>query len=390
MARARKPAEPATVSWTNDDGETIVLPQGVTPGDTAAATAPQQAANGNGAAADEPESAADRVVEMIVRNRERDRSKVKVWKVLESGELSFCNDYAPDLFEQQNLNLIRRQFGAGKYRIEIYAHNPISKRFSCFGREIVHIEDVNTGSSDDPEGMIEKIVQRLAPSANPAAETAPKSQIEQLKEMMSLALLFREAFGFNTKPAPPPPQPSMAQQLGELLTIMKGAKELAAEVDPPPEASDPLLAIANQALPIIARAIEGQQSAPAVLNPVHLPPTLAAVPAANASQPENAAVNTDEFNALRDSIRGINTFAVMKANTELTATLIFEKIPDEAFPILESSDWFAKLCQIEPACGKHQAWYTEVRNFLVKFWNEPDETTTDGEAQQIDPQPRAA
>src|SRR4029077_15601249 len=183
---ARRPERtraPATVSWTSDDGETVEMPPGVTPADTAAATAPQPRVNGSADHDGEPETATDRVVEMIVKNRGGDRSKVKVWKVLENGELSFCNDYAPDLFEQQNLNLIRRQFGAGKYRIEIYAHNPISKRFSCFGRETVNIEDVHQGN--DPEDIAERIAQMMgAQQASAAPAAQPRSNLEQLKEMV--------------------------------------------------------------------------------------------------------------------------------------------------------------------------------------------------------------
>jgi hypothetical protein len=351
------------------------MPPGVTPADNHISTPSAPPTNGVAAPEDsEPETAADRVVEMIVRNRERERSKIKVWKILETGELSFCNDYQPDVFEAQNLNLIRRQFGSGKYRVEIYAHNPANKRFSCFGRETVHISELQ--ESTDPEDIAERIAQRMGISAPAATAPAPaaRSNLDQLKEMMQLAALMREAFGLN---AAPPPPVSMAQQLAELITIMKGAKEIAAEIDPPPDAGDPLLKIAEQALPIIGKALENQQRP--VLKPVQLPPSLA--------NQENPAVTNTEFAALRDAVRGINTLAVMDANVELAANLIFDKLPDEAFPLLEAADWFAKLCEIEPACAKHKDWYQQVRDLIVKFWNEPAEDGADGAA---DPEPKAA
>jgi hypothetical protein len=364
---ARKPVPQRVaqaVSWTSDDGDTVELPPGVTPAQDAAHTPTTSAANGTHTDDPEPETAADRVVEMIIKNRERERSKIKVWKVLDTGELAFCNDYQPEVFEAQNLNLIRRQFGAGKYRIEIYAHNPIHKRFSCFGRETVNIVEVQ--ESSDPEDIAERVAQRMGLGA--AAATQPVTQMAQLKELLQLATLIREALGLNVAPPPPPPpQPSMAQQLGELLTIMKGAREVAAEIDPPPETADPLMKIAEQALPIIGRAIENQ--ARPALAPVQLPPTLASAPA-NPTQQEDAAVTDKEFAALREAIRGINTLAFMDANVELAANLIFDKLPDEAFPILEAPEWFAKLCEIEPGCSKHQAWYQKVRDMLVKFWQE--------------------
>jgi hypothetical protein len=363
MARAprKTAATPQTVSWTSDDGETIVLPEGMSPVDVAVPRQPNGVQTAQITAPDTEQTAADRVAEMLLKGKQHEQAHVKVQEMQENGDLAYCCDYTCEEFERGGtLSLIRRQWGPGKYRIEMYANDPVTGRFKSCGRTTAIVKPSAVPDAADMVGS-----QLAELKAALTAAPAKSSTLESMKEMMALAALMREAFGLNA--APPPPPPPLVSQLAELINIMKGAKEIAAEIDPPPETADPLMKIAEQALPIIGKAIENQ--ARPVLAPVQLPPTLASLPA-NQTQQEDANVNDKEFAALREAIRGINTLAFMDANVELAANLIFDKLPDEAFPILEAPEWFAKLCEIEPGCAKHQAWYQKVRDMLMKFWQE--------------------
>jgi hypothetical protein len=310
------------------------------------------------------ENPVDRIAAMFERSKGLDRAKVRVESMEKDGSIAFCADYPPDQFEDGDLQMIREQFGPGKYTLTLYAVNPETKRYGRYRRVQVVVK---------PASELFRV------NAAPVVPET-KSMQDQLREMLSLAVMMREAFGMNQAPAPAPAPVPLASQLSELITVMKGAREIAAEVNPPPESEDPLMRLASQAIPMISQALQDRATAsqPAVsypLQPVQLPPTLAAPePPRVTSQatPHGDDMEPADIKELRNAINSINLFARVDADAEGTAQLIYEKIPDDARPILESANWFAQICQIAPACAPFQPWYQKVRDHLLKFWREDD------------------
>src|SRR5207244_12296004 len=99
-----------------------------------------------------------------------------------------------------------------------------------------------------------------------------KSETEKLRETLGLMTMMREAMGLGA--AGPARQPNLVELVGQLVAAMRGAKDLAREVNPSDEPQGLLERLAPQALEIVKGALAHQQ-----LNPVQLPPTLAAAPA---------------------------------------------------------------------------------------------------------------
>jgi hypothetical protein len=325
------------------------------------------------------ESAADRIAKMLDKSKSFTRSKVKVQRIKENGEEVYCNMYTCEEFERGNtLELVRKHFGAGRYMVELYGQKPTAKSLSCYSREIYELADAPAPDQPDMREIVREALMSATPQ--PTSDATPATAFGSLKEMLQLIVMLREAL----VPPPPPPPPPLTSQLVELIAVMRGAKDIAREIDPPDQPSDPLMAIAQQALPIVAEAIKGQQQRP-ILAPVTLPPTLAApAPAAtnlpsaptNGQAPASSAeddVNNQEFAELRDAVRGVNMMARMGLEPEGVANLLFEKLDDEVEPLLRSEDWFTKLCQIERGCAQHQDWYVKLRSFLLVFFEEERE-----------------
>lgn len=326
-----------------------------------------------------PETAADRLATIIERGKQYERGKVRVQRVKENGQLSLCNEWRPEDFEQGGgALLIRKKYGPGRYLVEVFGTNAATGRFTGYARDQIEIEPT---LEPDPADGINATLERIEKlfTAKPAGEAAAapaKSSMEQLREMLGMLVLFKEALGVG---GPPPPPVSMVEQLGQLVQVMRGTRELASTIDPSPEPADPLLALAEKALPIIGEAIKQGQGQPAGLSHVTLPPTLAgpvaspsAVPGAASVAPpaeSGGVVTEDEFTAVRQGVRGVNTLAALKVNPEGAAQLIYDsdEFPDEAIELLKLPDWFDKLAQIEPSCAHYRAWYQQVRDHLVAY-----------------------
>jgi hypothetical protein len=323
------------------------------------------------------ETAVDRLAEILIRGREQTESRVKVTELQDDGTRAWCADYTPDECEQGGtLNLIRRKWGPGRYLIELYARNPATKKFSCYGRDTVVVKHQAQADPADAVGaqlglLAERLEQAIAPRAS--------NPIEQLKETLGLMTMMRQAMGLGVEA--PKPQ-SMASQLGELIQIMRGAKDIAKEVEPDPTPDNPLLALAPKALDVIQTAL-AQQGRGAGLTPVALPPSLAApapspIPS-DAGTPDNlqsaSALNGEPMDPkereFREALAAVNTMAKMGIDHDEAAELIFNQLPLEAEELLKRPDWFEGLCRIHSGCRQHVQWYEQVRTHLLKFFAEP-------------------
>lgn len=365
----------------------------------AAAEAPTPNADADAdtsAVADADDNPVDRITAMIGRGREHENARVKVEKLIEQGQttrLGYCKTYTPEEFEAEGmLDGVRRRFGSGRYKIQVYALNQANGKFEQYNSTKVDLISVN----EDPlQARLDSLTAQLAAAARPAAApanpAAPADPMASLSGALALLLKVKELIA----PPPPPAPVPLTQQLGELVNLIRGTRELAGEIDPSAAPPDPLFELGKQALPIIAEAVRNQPHAAPVLAPVALPPTLAtpgpvvAVPSPAAIAPERASgsparnggdVNANELAGLRQAIGAVNTLAAFQMDAAKAADMIFDQMPDEALAIVQAPDWWARLLQIAPECAQFEAWYAAARAELLKIIEEEAQAEPGGDA----------
>jgi hypothetical protein len=328
------------------------------------------------------ETAVDRIAEMLIRGREQEQARVKVTEIQDDGTRAHCADYTPEEFERGGtLTLIRKRWGPGKYVVELFGRNQISGRFSCYGRDTVVIKpEREPDASESVTGQLQGLRDDLLKALTGRQD---KSETDKLRETLGLMTMMREAMGLGS--AGSGRQPNLVELVGQLVAAMKGARELAREVNPSEEPQSLLEKLAPQALDIVKNAMAHQ-----ALNPVQLPPTLAATPANGEARagvrqtaapgvtpsavaaPTNGAssVDAEELAGFKVAIATLNGLALFRMDPAAAADMIFEKLPDEALPLLKLPDWFDRLAQIDPSCMRHRDWYVRTQAALLKLFEE--------------------
>ena len=376
------PNAPGLCLWQHEaSGQHVLMEDGTDPNESDPLTVRLEPAAAQPADPTE-ETSVDRIAEMLLRGREQEQSRVKVTEIQEDGTRAHCHDYTPDEFERGGtLTLIRKRWGPGKYVVELFGRNQVTGRFSCYGRDTVVIKpEREPDASESVSGQLQGLRADLLTALT--SRPQDKSETDKLRETLGLMTMMREAMGLGAGPAK---QPNLVELVGQLVSAMKGARDLAREVNPPEEPQGLLERIAPQALDIVKNAMAHQH-----LNPVQLPPTLAAAPANGearagvvktagpgltqpaAAPPTNGALTVDaeELAGFKVAIATLNGLALFRMEPAAAADMIFDKLPDEALGLLNLPDWFERLAHIDPSCQRHRDWYVRVHAALVKLFEE--------------------
>lgn len=330
---------------------------------------------------DEPieETAADRVAAMFERVRGAERAIVKVKKYKEDKSLVLCDELSPEQFEQIGYLGVRKRFGAGKYRIELYASNPKTGRFSLYGVDETELmplprEEQITGTSDP---VLQKVLERLE-----RIETTPRvDPFTQMTQMLGMMKLFREAMGTERQNDP-------MRNMRELIDMVSGIKTLREEIEPPAPPDTSLAGLGMEAMKMIGQAMAQRNgAAPDSLMPhVAVPPSLAMTATqapTNPLQPNGHAAMTteqnpqsnDELIAMNDAIAALNTMARFGTEAEFAASMIYQQAPDEVMELLQLPDWFERICQLAPTCKPFEAWYRKTHAEVLRILAEENEDT---------------
>lgn len=75
-------------------------------------------------------------------------------------------------------------------------------------------------------------------------------------------------------------------------------------------------------------------------------------------------------------------FGVMLTAAEQAATLLYDKLPDEAMEMLWHEQWFAGLCQFAPNAAAHESFLRDVHSFMAQ-WAEEDEAAANSDASTV-------
>jgi len=278
----------------------------------------------------------------------------------------FLYQCGPEDFTEE---FLQSDYGAGTYRIRLYGSMggnyglivnrlleigppPRSKMPAPLGA--VQPAGVTVNAGDGSE-IARAMTQAMAPIV--AALTTVLQQVlggqnsrqQSLAELKELAAIVGLSGG----------QRNTADPMTQLTSMVQLAKELIGEGggDGPREPSTGALLM--KAIENFAPMLQGKLPGGAPQQPAQLP---APAPSAQPTQqPQGDAVSL----ALKAQLLVLLNAARAGSEPQVYATLIYENAPDEVLDVLESPQWFAELCRLEPGFATVRPWAEQVRAIVL-------------------------
>lgn len=363
------------VRWSNIvTGEEATLREGNHPFDNPNAVAlrpafPVESVQPETEEADEPdETPTDRVAALLSKAAGKEKAVLKVKRYQDDGSLAWCADLTPEQFEATGYEGIRRDFGAGKYELTLYATNPATRKFSRYGYEVITLLPIAKKEEPAAVSAIAPVLEKLAERIEKIEAKPAPDPMQQMQMIFAMMAQMREAFGLNQAPK----QQSTAEVLKEIMGFFDVAKQIREEIEPtPPDTS--LAGVGLEALKVIGQIVSKPDTG-APIPSVSIPQQLAQSQPQPQPQPQsedNMQPNSPEMTVFREAITALNAFARFNADPQTIAEMIFEKAPDEVLDLLiKSPDWFEQLKAHAPGVIPFEAWYRKVHEALVVIWQE--------------------
>lgn len=322
------------------------------------------------------ESATDRLSVMLQETTGDDRAELKVYKLSANNDAEYCKSYLPHEFEAGGYDMLRNDFGAGKYRLVLYAISQPSNRFCIRNKTHITIADMKTANPqiNNNQNGISQAIEMMAKNqvdmmqAIVSLKSAPPvDQMAQMGAMLGMMAQFKSVMGGENS------QPK--SQISEIVSAMRELRGAATELMPEKdEPKDDTMAMLGKVTNLIqmgmsAKAQENQMSvtAPNVQTPL----TFQTEPQ-QTKQDENIDMNVITIIKLKSYMRQLVSMAETNQPVEDGAQLIYDKIPDEFIEVMELTEWFDTLTHFAPEITTHKEWLTKARDAaLVKFDTEP-------------------
>lgn len=369
----------------------------------------------------EPETPLDRIASFLGASVNDQRAEVRVFRLKDghSHRLDWCKNYSAADFEAGgDLEMIRREWGPGDYQLRLYG-----TRAGAFG--MLTKEDI--GLVADPRAtapptmqaqqqnselamMLKSMAENQAAMMRALAERP--DPMAQMGPMLALLGQMKTVFGPSESAQP------AKSQLSDIVAAIRELREVSSEINPPPpepDSSGGLIPMAGQLMDLVKMGMEnrGQQMLPGI--PAVIPPPSIAFPSIavppQAHAPQTVGRTTQEptirtngaglapqspapqpmpdqetldmgVAELKRQLAEVIAMAAAGQPAEIGADVLYEKLPDEAIDLLLHASWFDLLCQFEPACKPHEAWFREAHAMVLQMLEE-DET------QEADEQSRA-
>jgi len=286
------------------------------------------------------------------------RADVKVYRKRPDG-LGYCTQYTPDEFLEGGHNMIREQWGAGKYKVILYATNPEGRNYARrASQEIVIEESKAPAKTGDENGAVTRLLERMD-SRLAALETNRPDPSAQIMQTLAMMKAMREAMGVSNAPAAPAVDPMM--QLASTFKMMKMLRE---EIEPAQTPDDPLLAIAPKAMDLLSAALSQNNQQGAL-------PQIAAAPMPTMQQlpqpvpaPATAQSEDDEMQ-IKFALWWLKSQAAKNADATEVAEKIYDESPDDVLAIIESDEWWPALLNLDASLAAHETYLKTVREKLL-------------------------
>jgi hypothetical protein len=329
---------------------------------------------------DEPEmTSADRIAAMLRRvgDSPEGKASVRLYRIKEDSKgLSWCANYSPVAFEEGDLEMIRKEWGPGRYEIRLYAPNPATGKWGVRAAERLELETpapTSTSVATAGDSALAAVLTKMNEKIDALAVAPRVDPAEQIKQTLGLITAMREAFGANQQPR----EQSTGSAMREIMQTIQAMKAIRTEIEPPSEPSDPLAASLPKILELIAAAShQPAQPLPTLAVPASMQtPALTATPAparvpapaANETTLSNLKATEEESMqlAFTSAVTLLNLKAAAKADIEEAAELVYGNSPDDLFEILRAENWFETLTQAAPSIAPFRDWYTRVRDRVL-------------------------
>jgi hypothetical protein len=325
----------------------------------------------------------------IIAENPGDQMTVKLYRFPENGTRVFCANYSPEKFAQGDLEMVRQEWGHGRFEIRVIGPKGLADRPREF-----HIAERLGNSAPAPRDMgggeLSQVLRMLAESnaqilralSDRAPAPPPADPLAQFQQFASIMRDLAPA----PNPAPVAPVQSASSMLADLMGAMKALKEVAAETAPPAPSDDPM-AMLPSVLEIVKGAMQqrngGQQvNTGAGFPMIETPGSFAAAqnPAPEFQQPQtdNDQMNITGALVLRGLLQQLVNMAAAKQAPETGGLFIYEKMPDEFVQYLELPNWFEIVESFEPLVSMHREWLEKAKHFADLEFAKPDEDDTPG------------
>lgn len=307
---------------------------------------------------DDEELSVSERLRALIASAPSDRVTVKLYRPNRlSRRMEWCCDYAPQDLEEQDLELIRNQWGAGSFELRVIGSRGILSRIQ------VNIADLPQALAQNPIaapvseiGEVLKAIQAQNAALIAALTTRPDPRADMMAQLEMMKAM-REAFGPPASAAPAVDQVQMIKGIAEAVRSMR---EIANEITPQDreDSSDPMSLLGK--FLDTAKAIGGQrQAVPQLPAPVTVPASM---------QPDN-----EEAAMLAELQRLGQTLAQMAAEKKTTkegGEFIYQNIPDPLVDFLGHASWFEFASQAVPALAAHKDWADGARTHAIGLFQQ--------------------
>lgn len=359
----------------------------------------------------EPETPLDRIAQFLGATVGDGRAEVRVFRLKDghSHRLDWCKNYSAADFEAGgDLELIRREWGPGDYQLRLYG-----TRNGAFG--MLTKEDI--GLVADPRAVAPPVHQQNTELAmmlksmadNQAAMMQAITQrpdpMAQMGPMLALLGQMKSVFGPSESAQP------AKSQLSDIVAAIRELREVSSEINPPPpepDSSGGLVPMAGQVMELVRMGMESRQQQlqlpgiPPIITPpaIAFPPIQPPIQRQSAQPPVTQHPATEQSHLaqtapqtivdqgtldmgvaeLKRQLSEVIAMAAAGQPTEIGAVVLYEKLPDEAIDLLLHASWFDLLCQFEPACKPHEAWFREAHAMVLQMLVEDATQDADDES----------
>lgn len=293
------------------------------------------------------------------------------------GKFQFLRNYTPEELDGNDLDMIRSQFGPGKYELRLYGYKPGSTRYTVIAKPQVLIGALPgaapiqpvTVAQSAPQSDVTAVLSMIAKGQEQllAALTQRPNQMDSMKDMLSMLVMMREAMGTNNQPQ---------QQKSSITETLEAIKELRAMSDlinPKEPDESPEEKMMKMAQPLIGLATAAFQKPAHTVAPISPPLSFQEQPVIEQSQPTAAPIENDDAKIkekLEADLKKLLEMAANNAPVEEGAEFLYENLPDEFVELLNMQMWWEGLSTHIPAVKPHEAWCRKVRDRLLEIFTE--------------------
>lgn len=360
---------------------------------------------------DEELTPADRIRTLIGQSAGDEGTRIKLYRIDPKvpGGMPWCADYSPEEFEAGDLEMIRRQWGPGRYHVRVINRRGIAARVDVTIAEPLTPQVAAPVVNQNSElAQVMRVLAEGQARILDALSTRPDPTAD-MQRMFTLMAGMREAMGLNNAPAAPAPTSPQAL-LGDLVGAIKTLREISADVNPPapmdgdnplslvgpiielvktarqqppapmpPRQAMPPITLPRQPMPSRAPNPAPAVKAPAAAAPFPLPVTPPAPQPAPQPTPESETEMNPvaAYSQIQSLINDMVRRASVGGDVDEAAEVLFEKLPDEAFDYLERENWFSLFVQIAPSAARYSDWFIQVKDRLDAIIAEETDTGDD-------------